>query len=255
MVRGTTPKRLESIRKILQELPINSHTVFYDGERKYHTGKPPYLFIVKELSNVIKGQVTYRSGDNRGFHPVVIREEDMGPFPNEVAREKDPSLPSGEHERTSLVGAIWNQSNLYSHILNTYLTKWQKKPESQMPSGITQPQLRPDFDQLKRIRQIKYQKAKKRRKEERLLLHPKNHHSFLKIKKAINKMLTASSSWFLKIFYLFVLVVVIDDKLINGIAPPPATNGNIPFHLSNAILCKTCGLFLKDSPMRSLVSA
>jgi hypothetical protein len=98
--------------------------------------------------------------------PTVMREIDIGPFPNELEREKDPSIKvTTPYEKTSLTGAIWNQSNMYSNILNTYIIKWEKRPESEkeIPSAIMAHPLKPDIEQLKRIRQIKYGKTKKKK--------------------------------------------------------------------------------------------
>ena len=113
----------------------------------------------------MEGEVIYRTADNRQSNPVIIMERDLGPYPKEMEREKDPKLPAeSQYEKTSLVGTIWNQSNLYSHILNTYIIKWEKRPESHTPSGISKHSNVPDIEQLKRQRQIKYQKGMKRSK-------------------------------------------------------------------------------------------
>ena len=76
------------------ELPIDSTTVFYDGTRKFHSGTPPYFLIIKELSNAIQGEIVYRTGDNQKANPVMVRESEIGPFPNELEKEKNPSVPS-----------------------------------------------------------------------------------------------------------------------------------------------------------------
>lgn len=143
------------------ELPLNSNTIFYDGIKKYERGKPPYLFIIKELSNATGG-VIYRVTDNRNI-PTIVTENELGPFPEELDREKKSVAPSYNPyaEKTSLVGAIWNQSNLTSQILNTYLIKWEKKPEPQLPAGIMNHPSAPDIEQLKKQRLIKYQKKQK----------------------------------------------------------------------------------------------